>query len=221
MQHERGTRNCVVHKYDADLLGAPFKVTLVDSVSFHIDKATGEELVRIPDLMGLINAVVRKRVCDPRKLNGDELKFIRRALGVKAVALARFLGMSPEHLSRCEASAKAMSEASEKIFRLFSFIVTRVGNADVLLEKSTAPKVARKTASRELSKEVDDQSSEGKKAGEEFMQFFLSMKICPIFKTNEVLHYEFRRCLLPDDHCDDDLSADGKWAELPSLEEAA
>src|ERR1700734_4206583 len=113
-QHERGVRDRVVHEYDADTLGAPFRITLVDSVTFEIDKETGEELVRIPDPMGLINAVVRKRVCDERKLNGDEIKFVRRALGVKSVVLARFLGMTPEHLSRCEASTKTMSEASEK-----------------------------------------------------------------------------------------------------------
>ncbi len=208
MQHERGMRNRVVHRYDADTLGAPFKITLVDSVTFELDCTTGEELVRIPDLMGLINAVVRKRVCDQRKLNGDELKFIRRALDVKAVILARFLGMSPEHLSRCEASTKVMSEASEKIFRLFSFISTRIGNANTLL------------AAHANAKNVNESSEEEKKAAEEFMKFFISMKISSVFKLGEPLHYEFQRCVPPEHHCDD-FAHDGKWAELASFEKAA
>src|SRR6266851_2551895 len=93
----------VVPQYEIDTLGAPFKVTLWGCVTLGIDPATAEEKINVPDVVGLINAVVRARVNHPRKLNGEELKFIRHALGVKAKVLAHFLDMSPEHLSRCEA----------------------------------------------------------------------------------------------------------------------
>src|SRR6266446_724740 len=102
-QHERYVNPRTVAKYELDTLGAPFKVTLLDSVTLGVNPTTGKEMVNVPDLVGLLNAVVRRRVTHPRKLNGDELKFIRNALGVKAILLARFLEMSPEHLSRCEA----------------------------------------------------------------------------------------------------------------------
>ena len=58
MQHKRETRGRVLHSYDADSLGAPFKVTLFNSVTEEVDPISGEKLITIPDLNGLIRAVV-------------------------------------------------------------------------------------------------------------------------------------------------------------------
>ena len=46
---------------------------------------------------------------------------MRNALGLKANRIAKFLGMGPEHFSRCEAGTKVMALMSEKMFRLLAF----------------------------------------------------------------------------------------------------
>src|SRR5262245_46268069 len=132
-QHERAVNDRVVPQYEIDTLGAPFKVTLLDCVTLSVDASTGEEKINVPDVVGLIGAVVRIRVSHPRKLNGEELRFVRNALGVKANLLADFLDMTPEHLSRCESGAKVMSTISEKVFRLFAFLATFFREPEELL----------------------------------------------------------------------------------------
>jgi DNA-binding transcriptional regulator YiaG len=179
-QHERYVNPRTVAKYEIDTLGAPFKVTLLDSVTLGVNPTTGKEMVNVPDLVGLLNAVVRRRVTHPRKLNGDELKFIRNALGVKAILLARFLEMSPEHLSRCEAGGKAMSSISERFFRLFAYLGTFFHDPEELLVVETLDReeIARKA----------------KKPNQSFTNFavqFLSMKIEPVFDPEKELHFTF------------------------------
>src|SRR6516164_689970 len=141
-----------VQAYEADTLGAPFKVTLLNSVTLGVDPDTGEETVQIPDVVGLINAVVHARVRHPRKLSGPEIKFIRNALGIKANKIAKLLEMTPEHFSRCESKLieKGMSVSSEKLFRMFSLLATFFEEPEILLEvdqpETIAPKQAKKPA---------------------------------------------------------------------------
>jgi len=198
-QHKRELGDRVVHRYDADTLGAPFKVTLIRSVTEQIDAETGERIIKIPDLNGLIDAVVHCRVCDEMKLNGDELKCIRRALDVKANKIADLLGISAEHLSRCEAGAKTLSQASEKIFRAFAFMAAASGDARNFLDSVLG--------------EVVKPTEENKSSALELAKFFFTMKIMPMFDAEEELHYEFRRCCPPEHDCTDE-TRDGKWAEM-------
>jgi transcriptional regulator with XRE-family HTH domain len=204
MPHERGEDVRVVPRYDVDTLGAPFKVTLLGGVTFGVDKQTGEETVLIPDLAGLISAVIQRRVRHTRKLSGKEIKFIRNALGVKAKLLADFLGVSAEHLSRCEAGAKAMSEASEKLFRFFAFLATFVEDPEDILTRNTE-NVAMKPRAQK------DQDLQNK-----FVQMFLTMKIVSVFSPTDELHFEFvRRCA---DKGDDEPCSEhdeGEWSDEP------
>lgn len=197
MQHERATNGRVVSQYELDTLGAPFKVTLHNCVSLNVDAATGQEMVSVPDLVGLIGAVVRARVSHARKLNGEELKFVRNALNLRANRLADFLDMSPEHLSRCEAGSKIMSTTGEKFFRLFAFLATSFPDPDELLD------------------EINDCDIEkmAKKPNETAMRFaeqFLRMKIQSVYDANEELHFEFVR----EPSCEQcDPNDDGEWKD--------
>jgi transcriptional regulator with XRE-family HTH domain len=49
---------------------------------------------------------------------------MRKAMGWKAKGLARHLGVTAEHLSRCESSTKVMAGATEKLFRLYCLLKT-------------------------------------------------------------------------------------------------
>ena len=197
-QHKREARGRVLHSYDADSLGAPFKVTLIDSVTEEVDPTSGEKLITIPDLNGLVRAVVHSRVCDPRKLTGPELKFVRLALDVQANKLAAFLSVTPEHLSRCEAGAKTLSPANEKALRAFSFLAAASENARNVLDGFLE------------SRDAAEVTDEIKNVAVDLMKFFFSMKIMPIFDVAEELGYEFTRCHRRQKNCVEDMT-DGAW----------
>ncbi len=180
MSHEPNENIRIVHKYGVDALGAPFKVSVVDAVSVRTNPITGKEMIQIPDLVGLINVVVRTRVLDERKLNGKELKFLRNAIGVRAKTLAEFLDMTPAHLSRCEGSQKTMAATSEKLFRLFVYFATYMDDPQKAMEEV-----------RDL--EIKKTSEEPEQLARTFIGKFLAMRIRPVFDSNEELHYEFER----------------------------
>jgi len=78
----------------------------------------GEPGVIIPDIPGLEAAIAVARVTLPHKLSGREIRFLRRSMGLKAVALAKFLDVTPETLSRWENGPEAISTNAERVLRL-------------------------------------------------------------------------------------------------------
>ncbi|MFZ3180901.1 MAG: helix-turn-helix domain-containing protein [Methylocystis silviterrae] len=110
----------VVDRFDAVELGAPFKVILHNAVQVTTDVSSGAMVKYcIPDLDGLLKTIAISRVLNSRKLTGQDIKFLRKAVGLKQKDLAKSIEMSPEHLSRCEAGALVMSPASEKLLRIY------------------------------------------------------------------------------------------------------
>lgn len=198
----------LVESYHLDTLGAPFKVILKDCVSRTIDSQTGEERISYPDPVGLVLAVIRCRVLDPRRMSGDDLSFVRKALGIRAIRIAEFLDMSPEHYSRCEAGARSLSAASEKQLRLFAFCASLFNDAEVLLDQREQPK--------ELPPPVSDKAS---KQAERFLKIFLSMKIAPQLRmvNNEEQQIEYvfsRRPASQAEAVGDSTDDDGDWMKL-------
>jgi transcriptional regulator with XRE-family HTH domain len=119
----------IIPKYDADALGAPFKVYLMDAVKAEVCSSCGKILnTGIPDPEGLLYAISFERVMHPRKLVGAEIKFLRHIMGWKAKKLADQLGITVEYLSRCENGHVVMSVTTEKLLRLLA--VLRPGPPD-------------------------------------------------------------------------------------------
>lgn len=205
MQHERRGSVPVVHDpYHMDTLGAPFKVILKNGVTFGVDEKTGDQTVSIPDTIGLINAVVRARVCHPRKLNGAEIKFLRKSIGVRAKIIAKFLDMTPEHLSRCESGMKPMTNLSERTFRLFAFLASFCDEAESLLGDDLQ--------NHESSRETPDDVIKG---AARFVKYFLSLKINAAYSAEE-LCLEFCRKSADGERCGDD-GDDDNWSGVCDL----
>ena len=121
-------RTEVVPEYDADILGAPFKVYLRDAVKVEICTSCEAVLsTTIPDPEGLFYAVSFERALHPRKLVGAEIKFLRNVMGWKAKKLADELGITAEHLSRCESGRLPLSMTTEKLLRLY--VILQPGGA--------------------------------------------------------------------------------------------
>lgn len=122
IQHGGGSGDtCVVDEFNADMLGAPFKVILHNSVEVTYDKSGEVVDYNIPDIDGLLRAIVLRRVLHERKLSGPDIRFLRKCLNLKAKDVAKKIEVTPEHLSRCENKALVISPASEKLLRLFLF----------------------------------------------------------------------------------------------------
>ena len=121
-QHGKTGITRVVDQFEATDIGAPFKVVLKDSVKVTSDPDTGEIIsYTIPDPDGLFRAIVITRILHHRKLFGADIKFLRKAVGVKQKDLAKAIELSPEHLSKCEAGSLPIGPSSEKLLRIFLF----------------------------------------------------------------------------------------------------
>ena len=120
MQHDYAD-SPVAQDY-GELIGVPFKVFLTNGVVEKVDEKTGKVMTEITDLPGLITCILQTRVLHPRKLSGDDLKFIRVALRLRSAEVADILDVSPEHYSRCETGTKTLSTSTEKFYRMRVFL---------------------------------------------------------------------------------------------------
>jgi DNA-binding transcriptional regulator YiaG len=175
----------VVDHFEATDLGAPFRVILHDAVKVTED-SSGETAYSIPDLPGLLQIVVITRVLHPRKLSGADIRFIRKATGMKQKNLAADIEVSAEHLSRCEAGTAVLSPPSEKLLRILSL-----------------------RAAFQLHK-IDP--CEGKtRLNEALDKLFDRLKPVSVFKADEKLEFHFWRASAEGPVCGD--HDDGRWED--------
>ncbi|UAK25885.1 helix-turn-helix domain-containing protein [Sphingomonas nostoxanthinifaciens] len=118
--HEGGETR-IVDAFHAVDLGAPFKVVLTDCVTAQFDRNGEMVNYTIPDFEGLVRSVVMARLAHDRKLNGAELKFLRKAVGVSQADLARILDFKTEHLSKVENGHVPLTTMAERWARVFLF----------------------------------------------------------------------------------------------------
>ncbi len=91
-------------------------VKIFNAVIVHRCKC-GNEMAAIPDIQGLARAAAIVRALNPLRLEGKEVRFIRRALNMTQKEFADTLEMSQEHLSRWENDHKGVGGLSEKLLR--------------------------------------------------------------------------------------------------------
>lgn len=128
----------ILEEYVADGLGAPFGIVLCNAVKQEKCPVTHRVLTTfIPNKTDLLKeAALARALCD-RKFSSQELKFLRKAVNLKAIELAELLGISAEHLSRCENGDRVLSNAAEKLFRVIILKrrYDRLEVADKIIEK--------------------------------------------------------------------------------------
>jgi len=180
--------------FEAKALGAPFKVLLAGGFHTETDPASGKTFTSIEDLPGLMAAVVETRLFHPRKLSGEELRFIRCASLLKSSKVADLIDCSPEHYSRCEAGARVMPNSTEKMFRMSVFL--SMARRDL-----GAFEVAKRLPACERTKEKAAKAFEGVR------EIFFGLKIDPVYSANNDLTFKFhRRCRTDVTPCED-----GEW----------
>jgi transcriptional regulator with XRE-family HTH domain len=131
----------IIGKFLDEQMGLP--VLLVDSA--YKAESSGTEGVVVPDVSGLEAAIAVARVMNDFKLNGKELKFLRRAIGLKAVDLAKFLDVSAETVSRRETGKELISTNDERVLRLRVYRTLKdrapvvEADADIILNMTFKP----------------------------------------------------------------------------------
>lgn len=166
----------------SELLGTPFKVVLSNGIEQHLNKATGKVMTQITDLPGLIFCILQARVLHPRKLSGEDLKFIRASLRMRSSEVADVLDVSPEHYSRCEAGTKTLSTAAEKYFRM-----------RVFLQASCKHKAVQEKLAQMEEQKVEFDTEEAKEALAAFQSVFFDMKIAHLVVAGQELAFSFSR----------------------------
>lgn len=104
----------------AGILGTLFSVVLHDAVEQKFCVDCGEIKGHIiPKPRELVAAIAMLRACNPIKLNGTEIKFLRKSLNLKAKELSGELGISAEHLSKIENDRQPIGEVYERLLRIY------------------------------------------------------------------------------------------------------
>jgi len=78
----------------------------------------GDEMAEIPAIERIHQKIAEYLFRKPALLSGEEIRFLRKEMGLKAVELANLLGVSKVTVSRWENSAKPIGILSDRLIRL-------------------------------------------------------------------------------------------------------
>ncbi len=105
--------------YEADQLGLPYPVTLIEGAEEEFDDATGERTgISIPDLDELVIMIALSRAMFSVQLTGGEVKFMRQVIGMSQKAFAEGIAVDPATLSRWENGKIEVGEWADKAVRM-------------------------------------------------------------------------------------------------------
>jgi transcriptional regulator with XRE-family HTH domain len=109
----------ILERYDEELMGLPYPITLLDAAEEIADPNTGEVLgVAVPNSEELAAAVALALCFMPTRLLGAEVRFIRRVLGMTGQELAAAVEMDPATLSRWEHGKQDVGGWADKAVRM-------------------------------------------------------------------------------------------------------
>lgn len=118
---QQPTRTEILPSHDEDLGGV--RVRLINSVIQQSCDSCGEAEVIIPNLPGLIGAAAAALVTLDFKLNGREIRFLRKVIDLPAKEFAKKLEVRPETVSRWETGQEVIGPSSEKLLRIIVGLV--------------------------------------------------------------------------------------------------
>jgi len=141
--------------YETTVLGMP--VVLVNAVDQYTCKTCGHAVEVVANNEGLVAAVALCRTEMTHKLNGEEIRLLRLAMGLKGNELAKKLDVDPATISRWE-NGEIIGNVAEKRLRLAVALALRpkAPAVDVDLEELMAMEITpiRPTTREPLELEV-------------------------------------------------------------------
>lgn len=79
----------------------------------------GHDQLEIPAVDELLERLADAVIGKPAGLNGQEVRFLRKRIGLAAKDFAKLLGITPVHLSRLENGARGLKRPMDLLVRLF------------------------------------------------------------------------------------------------------
>lgn len=76
------------------------------------------QVAEIPALGQLLQVMAKSVVMKPALLNGEEIRFLRKRVGKRAVDFAELINKTPEHFSKLENDQLPLQEETDKLIRL-------------------------------------------------------------------------------------------------------
>ncbi|GAK33964.1 putative zinc finger/helix-turn-helix protein, YgiT family [alpha proteobacterium Q-1] len=113
-------KETILDQHDLDDSGIPYRITLQNAVIAEIDEESGEIVsTEIPAFDSLMASIALRRCHRAEKLCGEDLRFLRRVLGITAKDFAHEINIEVATLSRWETARQTIGEAQERLIRLF------------------------------------------------------------------------------------------------------
>lgn len=100
--------------------------------------ACGEKMPVISDIEGLHKTIAMAIVKSKTQLNGEQIRFLRKEMGVKAVELAKLLSVNKVSISRWESGSEPIGHANDKLIRLL-FIRKMEEDCEKMLDYKIMP----------------------------------------------------------------------------------
>ena len=115
-----------IPRYEEADLGLPYPIILIDSAEEEIDPTTGDRIgVSVPDMEELVATVAVARALIPLRLDGQEVRFMRQAIGMTASAFAEALDLDKATFSRWENNKQTVGGWADKQVRFFVLTTLR------------------------------------------------------------------------------------------------
>ena len=112
-----------IQRHEETGLGLPYPIVLINAAEEEVDDQTGAVTgIHIPDMEGLVACAAVARALHPQKLDGRDVRFIRRALGSTAKDFADLLSMDAATLSRWENNKYGVGAWADRQVRMAAII---------------------------------------------------------------------------------------------------
>ena len=95
---------------------------VLDRIAVYVCEC-GEQVVGLPNVERLHELIFEKILTKPSPLRGEELRFLRKSMGVKSVDFAKMLKVHPTTLSKWESGDQTINEEHDKLIR-FAVVLT-------------------------------------------------------------------------------------------------
>lgn len=102
-----------VRTYDSSL-----PEIIVDGLEHGTCPNCGESVLGVPRSEELDSIILQALLNKPSSLAGNEIRFLRRSLGLKAVELGNSLAVNEQQISRWETGKRPMPPAADRLLRL-------------------------------------------------------------------------------------------------------
>jgi DNA-binding transcriptional regulator YiaG len=108
------TAQVVRRNYHFEEMGIPVELLRIDVVKC---SHCGNIDPIIPNMNELMHTLALAVICSPCKLNGEEVRFLRKYVGKSAVEFSRFLHVDHTHLSKVENDRTEIGIRLDKLVR--------------------------------------------------------------------------------------------------------